>query len=199
MIWKNIFILGLLPVAIADPDPDPKKHKGGGHKGGDEHHDSALTTTPVESSSISSPPLRNHSTSEPHTPFTGTATTTGALTATSIGTGIPSEGVAAGATSYPADGKLHHAEPAPFDPAGGVGTNGSTPVYNTKSDFDFESLVRIQVEREAFQVDTRANKLTRRPLLYTKSGLNMISSRMDSDGSTNLNSKQPVFPLLIAS
>ncbi|KAJ5347614.1 uncharacterized protein N7506_000867 [Penicillium brevicompactum] len=140
MIWKNIFILGLLPVAIADPDPDPKKHKGGGHKGGDEHHETALTTTPIESSSISAPPLRNHSTSEPHTPFTGTATTTGALTATSIGTGIPSEGVAAGATSYPADGKLHHAEPAPFDPAGGVGTNGSTPVYNTKSDFDFESL-----------------------------------------------------------
>ncbi|CAG8925487.1 unnamed protein product [Penicillium salamii] len=135
MIWKRAFLLSLLSVAVVDA----KKHKGG-HKNGGEHHESSLTTSPIETSSISAPSLRSHSTSEPHTPFTDTATTTGALTATSIGTGIPSAGVAAGATSYPADGKLHHAEPAPFEPAGGVGTNGSTPVYNTKSDFDYESL-----------------------------------------------------------
>lgn len=196
MIWKNLFILGLLPLAVADPDP--KKHKGGGHKG-DEHHETSLTTTPIESSSVSAPPLRNHSTSEPHTPFTETATTTGALTATSVGTGIPSEGVAAGATSYPADGKLHHAEPAPFEPAGGVGTNGSTPVYNAKSDFDFESLVRIRFGEEESKFDTRADQMTCRLLLYTKNGWNTISFKMDSDGSTNLNSKQLVFPLQIAS
>jgi hypothetical protein len=152
MILKNAFLLtllGSLPFVIATP----KKHKNGDHKGGDhkgdENHDSTLTSSIASSSiSVSAPPLRNHSTSEPHTPFTGSATTTGALTASSIGTGISSAGVAAGATSYPADGKLHHAEPAPFDPAGGVGTNGSTPVYNAKSDFDYESLVRTQSETQ---------------------------------------------------
>jgi hypothetical protein len=90
---------------------------------------------------MSAPPLRSFHTSQPHTSFTGTPTTTGALTASSIGTGIPSGGVIPGATSYPGDGQLHNAEPAPYEPAGGVGTNGSTPVYNTKSDFDYESLV----------------------------------------------------------
>jgi hypothetical protein len=66
------------------------------------------------------------------------------LTATSIGTGIvEASSIAPAETTYPADGKLHNAEPAPYTPAGGVGTNGSIPVYNAKSDFDYESLVCI--------------------------------------------------------
>lgn len=97
------------------------------------------TTASLES--VSAPPVRSYQTSEPHTPFSGTPSTTGALTASSIGSGISSEGVAPGATTYPSDGKLHDAEPAPYVPAGGVGTNGSTPVYNAKSDFDYQSLV----------------------------------------------------------
>ena len=94
-----------------------------------------------QSASVSAPPVRTHPSSEPHTPFSGTPSTTGALTASSIGSGISSGSVEPGATTYPSDGKLHNAEPAPFVPAGGVGTNGSTPVYNAKSDFDYESLV----------------------------------------------------------
>lgn len=91
--------------------------------------------------SISAPTTRSHPTSLPHSAFNGTATVTGAITATSVGTGIPSGSVAPSATTYPSDGKLHNAEPAPYDPAGGSGTNGSIPVYNAKSDFDYESLV----------------------------------------------------------
>lgn len=95
-----------------------------------------------ETSTVSAAPTRSYNTSEPHTPFSGTATTTGALTATSIGSSITeAASVASAETTYPSDGKLHMAEPAPFDPAGGVGTNGSIPVYNAQSDFDFESLV----------------------------------------------------------
>lgn len=143
MIWKSVLLLSLsisLPSALASP----KKH-GGGHKG---QGDTQQSTVEYSFTPSSAPPLRNHSTSELHTPFTENATTTGALTATSIGTTITSADVPAGATSYPADGNLHHAEPVPFEPAGGVGTNGSTPVYNARSDFDYESLVSSQVKHE---------------------------------------------------
>lgn len=93
--------------------------------------------------SLSGPPVVNHPASESHGPYSGTPTTTGALMASSVlGTAVPSLGVAPGATDYPSDGKLHSPQPAPYTPAGGVGTNGTTPVYNAKSDFDFESLVR---------------------------------------------------------
>ncbi|KAF9253733.1 hypothetical protein DTO013E5_2413 [Penicillium roqueforti] len=87
-----------------------------------------------------------------YTPFTGTPTTTSALTASSIGTSISRGGVAPGATSYPSDGNLYHAEPAPYVPAGGVGTNGSTPVYNAKSDFDYESLA-LALYQEWIELD----------------------------------------------
>lgn len=147
MLIKGAFLfsLGSLPFAGAEP----KKH----HKGGGQQHDATSSTSSTESSSssTSAPALRSHLTSEPHTPFVGTATTTGELTASSIGTGISSAGVAAEATSYPADGKLHHVQPAPYVPAGGVGTNGSTPVYNVKSDFDYQSLVCTQTNSYCIQ------------------------------------------------
>jgi hypothetical protein len=44
-------------------------------------------------------------------------------------------------TSYVGTGKLQKPEPAPYTPAGGLGTNGSAPVYLVESDFDFESIV----------------------------------------------------------
>lgn len=94
--------------------------------------------------SESAPPTASHPASLPHTPFTGTPTTTGALTASSIGTGVvESASVAAAETTYVSNGELQNAEPAPYVPAGGVGTEGQIPVYNAKSDFDYESLVII--------------------------------------------------------
>jgi len=88
------------------------------------------------------PPVRSHPTSISHGPYYGSPTTTGALSNSIIGTGIPSLPPNPAATSYPSDGKLHSPQPAPYVPAGGVGTNGTPPVYNAKSDFDYESLVR---------------------------------------------------------
>jgi len=77
-----------------------------------------------------------------HTSFSGTPSVTGALNASStIAMTIPSLSVEPSATTYPSDGKLQNPAPAPYVPAGGVGTNGTTPVYNAKSDFDFQSLV----------------------------------------------------------
>lgn len=79
-----------------------------------------------------------------HGSFTGTPTVTGALMGTAtLGTAITPKPAPANATTYPSDGKLHDPQPAPYVPGGGLGTNGTMPVYNAKSDFDFQSLVRI--------------------------------------------------------
>lgn len=99
--------------------------------------------THAASSTHPAPPVKSHQTSQAHTSYMGTPTITGALSASSIGSGISSGKVAPSATTYPSDGKLHDPEPAPYVPAGGLGTNGTIPVYNAKSDFDYESLVRI--------------------------------------------------------
>lgn len=78
-----------------------------------------------------------------HGPFTGTPTVTGALSGTAIlGTAISPKPAPANATTYPSDGRLHDPQPAPYVPAGGLGTNGTMPVYNARSDYDFQSLVR---------------------------------------------------------
>ncbi|KAJ5269521.1 hypothetical protein N7505_005279 [Penicillium chrysogenum] len=138
MIWKSAILLSLLS-SLHCAAASPKKHQ----KDATTTLDPSPSSSDVSNSSTTAPPLRSFNNSMPHTPFTETPTTTGALAASSIGTGISHGGVAAGATTYPADGKLHHSEPAPHVPAGGLGTNGSTPVYNTKSDFDYQSLVCI--------------------------------------------------------
>lgn len=119
-------VMGSLPFTTAFP-PLPGNLFG--------RAQSAATTSP------SAPPTKSHPTSQAHTSFHGTPTVTGAVTASSIGTGISSGKIAPSATTYPSDGKLHNAQPAPYVPAGGVGTNGTIPVYNAKSDFDYESLV----------------------------------------------------------
>lgn len=77
-----------------------------------------------------------------HGPFSGTPTTTGALSLSVLAPSIPALPPNPTATTYPSDGKLHDPEPAPYTPAGGLGTNGTEPVYNAKSDFDYESLVK---------------------------------------------------------
>lgn len=98
----------------------------------------------TSSSSVSAAPTQSHPTSLPHTSFSGTPLTTGALIASSVGSGIiEAARVAPAETTYLSDGKLHNAEPGPYIPAGGVGTNGLIPVYNAQSDFDYESLVCI--------------------------------------------------------
>jgi hypothetical protein len=89
------------------------------------------------------PPTRSHFTSESHGPYSGTPTTTGAVSASTIlASTISPLPVDPTATTYPSDGLLHDPQPAPYVPNGGIGTN-STPVYNAKSDFDYESLVKL--------------------------------------------------------
>lgn len=103
------------------------------------------TTVPAASipPAVSPPPvvssqLTGHTS---HGPYSGTPTTTGALSLSVLAPSIPALPPNPSATTYPSDGQLHDPEPAPYTPAGGLGTNGAEPVYNAKSDFDFESLV----------------------------------------------------------
>ncbi|KAI0476576.1 hypothetical protein GGR56DRAFT_481337 [Xylariaceae sp. FL0804] len=76
-----------------------------------------------------------------HGSYTGPPpTTTGALSTTVLAPTIPALPPVPGKLGYPADGKLHAPEPAPYTPHGGLGTNGTLPVYRVQSDFDYESI-----------------------------------------------------------
>ncbi|PYI28417.1 putative stress response protein Rds1 [Aspergillus indologenus CBS 114.80] len=120
----------------------------------------ARTTDAAETATAAAPPVVTYSTSQAHTPYTGTPTTTGALTASSIGPGVSPLPPAPGAFDYPSDGELHAPEPGPYTPAGGVGTNGTEPVYNAKSDFDFESLA-LALYQEYIELDLFHDGLAR--------------------------------------
>ncbi|KAJ8199643.1 hypothetical protein LV157_000510 [Aspergillus fumigatus] len=119
----------------------------------------------------SEPPILSHTTSLPHSSYTATPTTSGAERASSVGSGISTLGPAPGATSYPSDGKLHDLQPAPFTPAGGVGTNGTTPISNAKSDFDYESLALV-LYQEYIELDLFHDGLARFSVAeFTAAGL----------------------------
>ena len=75
------------------------------------------------------------------TTTSGTTVPLGALSTTVLAPSIPALPPSLDASFYPRDGKLHTPQPAPFTPAGGLGTNGREPNYQVKSDFDFFSLV----------------------------------------------------------
>ncbi|KAK3309464.1 uncharacterized protein B0T15DRAFT_515562 [Chaetomium strumarium] len=99
------------------------------------------TTVYSEPTNLPSPYAISHHNVTSHGPYTGPpATTTGALStsviAPSVAAGPPPPQIVA----YPADGKLHGDQPMPFTPSGGIGTNGSEPVYKVASDFDYQSL-----------------------------------------------------------
>jgi len=94
-----------------------------------------------------------------HGPYSGTPTTTGAAKApatlaASIGTLPPNPT----ATYYNAGGKPLNPMPAPYTPAGGLGTNGSLPRYIVESDFDFESIA-LGLYQEWIELDLFNNGL----------------------------------------
>lgn len=87
-------------------------------------------------------------------------TSTTATTGTPIGAkqtdilapSIPSLPPGPDASSYPRNGQLNAPQPAPYTPSGGLGTNGSEPNYQVKSDFDFESIA-LGLYQEYFELD----------------------------------------------
>ncbi|KAJ5544955.1 hypothetical protein N7535_006658 [Penicillium sp. DV-2018c] len=87
-----------------------------------------------------------------HGPYSGTPTTTGAEHATTtLATEIlPQPNPTA--TYYNTNGKLTQPQPMPYMPAGGVGTNGTLPVYMVQSDFDYESIA-LGLHQEYIELD----------------------------------------------
>lgn len=104
------------------------------------------------SARASEPPTVSHTDVTSHGPFTGTATTTGALSTSVLAPAIPHLPPPPGSYDYPADGELHAPQPAPFVPSGGIGTNGSEPVYRVQSDFDYQSLA-LALYQEWIELD----------------------------------------------
>ena len=88
----------------------------------------------------------------------GLATLTGALAAlneTAINTvsqNPPADTFGNPGSTYTANGSTTVTEPMPYTPAGGLGTNGSTPVYHPLSDFDYESMA-LALYQEYIELD----------------------------------------------
>lgn len=87
-----------------------------------------------------------------HGPYTGTPTTTGALSTTVMTASVPALPADPIKYEYAADGQLHSPQPAPYTPGGGQGVNGSAPVYRPQSDFDYESLA-LALYQEWIELD----------------------------------------------
>ncbi|PQE19245.1 rds1 protein [Rutstroemia sp. NJR-2017a BBW] len=87
-----------------------------------------------------------------HGPYSGTPTTTGAEKGpATISATIPSE-PNPWATYYNPNGKLTAPQPMPYMPAGGVGVNGTLPVYMVQSDFDYQSIA-LGLHQEYIELD----------------------------------------------
>ena len=88
-----------------------------------------------------------------HGPYTGPPpTTTGALSTAVTAASVPALPPGPDAYKYPSDGQLHADQPAPYTPSGGLGTNGSAPVYRVQSDFDYESIA-LALYQEWIELD----------------------------------------------
>ncbi|CAI4213073.1 unnamed protein product [Parascedosporium putredinis] len=103
----------------------------------------------------------NHHNVTSHGPYDGPSpTTTGAISTSVLNSSVPALPPAPDAYEYPADGALHGNQPAPFTPSGGIGTNGSAPVYRVQSDFDYQSLA-LGLYQEFIELDLFHWGLTR--------------------------------------
>lgn len=96
-----------------------------------------------------------------HGSYSGTPTTTGAANGpTTLAASIPALPLNPTATYYNAKGVPLNPMPAPYTPAGGLGTNGSLPRYMVNSDFDFESIA-LGLYQEWIELDLFHDGLAR--------------------------------------
>ena len=61
-----------------------------------------------------------------------TGTPIGALSTTALASSVPQLPPDPAATIYPRNGQLNEPQPAPYVPAGGLGTNGTEPNYQVR-------------------------------------------------------------------
>ncbi|OTA99612.1 hypothetical protein M426DRAFT_269063 [Hypoxylon sp. CI-4A] len=112
--------------------------------------EAATTLTSAAATTVSDVPVTNVTA---HGSYTGpSATTTGALSTSVAAASIAARPPEEYKLQYPADGKLHQVQPAPYTPGGGLGTNGTEPIYRVISDFDYES-VALALYQEWIELD----------------------------------------------
>lgn len=120
-----------------------------------------MTTPPASMPAPTAPPLvESTALFTSHGPYTGQPTTTGAVSREVLAASIPALPPNPTARLYNANGELQDPQPAPYVPFGGLGTNGTEPVYNVKSDFDFESL-SLALYQEWIELDLFHDGLAR--------------------------------------
>ncbi|MBE3049026.1 ferritin-like domain-containing protein, partial [Candidatus Bathyarchaeota archaeon] len=96
--------------------------------------------------------VEHHNVTE-HGPYDGPdPTIVGALSTDVLADEMPVLPPAEDAYDYPADGELHGDQPVPYAPSGGIGTNGTEPVYRVQSDFDYQSLA-LALYQEWIELD----------------------------------------------
>lgn len=95
-----------------------------------------------------------------HGNFTGTATETGAIAKGEMSGTISPLPPNPEATSYTPNGTLNDNQTIPFQPYGGLGTNGTEPVYRVQSDFDYQSLL-LGLYQEWIELDLFKDILNR--------------------------------------
>ncbi|KAG9230133.1 hypothetical protein BJ875DRAFT_385807 [Amylocarpus encephaloides] len=94
-----------------------------------------------------------------HGPYMGPSpTTTGALSNEPAGSAVPMLPPNPTALVYNPNGELNDQEPIPYQPAGGLGTNGTEPVYRVQSDFDYQSIL-LGLYQEWIELDLFHNIL----------------------------------------
>ncbi|PMD53283.1 uncharacterized protein K444DRAFT_172335 [Hyaloscypha bicolor E] len=94
-----------------------------------------------------------------HGPYSGPPpTTTGAISNSPAGTAIPMLPPNPTALVYNPNGTLNNQQPIPYQPAGGLGTNGTEPVYRVQSDFDYQSIL-LGLYQEWIELDLFHNIL----------------------------------------
>ncbi|RFU75684.1 hypothetical protein TARUN_6577 [Trichoderma arundinaceum] len=110
-------------------------------------------TTTLSAAETITPAVVSQENVTSHGSYTGPpASTTGALSTSVLASAIPALPPAPGSFNYTADGKLHGPQPAPYTPNGGIGTNGSAPVYRVQSDYDYQSLA-LALYQEWIELD----------------------------------------------
>ena len=107
-----------------------------------------------------------------HGPYSGTPTTIGAANGpTTLAASVATMPPNPTATYYNSMGVPLNPFPAPYTPAGGLGTNGSLPRYMVESDFDFESIA-LGLYQEWIELDLFHDGLARfTDAEFTEAGL----------------------------
>ncbi len=129
-----------------------------------------------------------------HGPYTGTPTTTGAVEGpTTLAASIAPLPPNPTATYYNTGGKPVNPFPAPYTPAGGLGTNGTLPRYMVESDFDYESIA-LGLYQVRFSIALDSCTSTDTPC---RNGSSLTSSTTALPGFQKLISSRPVSTLNI--